>query len=110
MINVLVTGAAGFIGSHVASKLLDRGDRVVGIDNLNDYYSVLLKRARLARLEGRAGFEFRQLDVADDVKLRELFSRERPEIVIHLAAQAGVRYSIENPSAYVQSNLVGFAN
>jgi len=110
MMNFLVTGAAGFIGSHVASKLLDRGDRVVGIDNLNDYYSVQLKRDRLARLDGRDGFEFCELDVSNDASLRKLFSEGRPEVVIHLAAQAGVRYSIENPSAYVQSNLVGFAN
>ncbi len=110
MTNFLVTGAAGFIGFHVAAKLLDRGDRVVGIDNLNDYYSVQLKRDRLARLEGRDGFGFRELDVADDASLRKLFTQTRPEVVIHLAAQAGVRYSIENPGVYVQSNVVGFAN
>ena len=110
MTTFFVTGAAGFIGFHVATKLLKRGDRVVGIDNLNDYYSVQLKRDRLAQLEGREGFEFHECDVANDAGLRQLFSIERPEIVIHLAAQAGVRYSIENPSAYVQSNLVGFAN
>ncbi len=110
MTNFLVTGAAGFIGSHVAAKLLDRGDTVVGFDSLNDYYSVQLKRDRLARLEGREGFDFRELDVADDTSLLKLFMEVRPEIVIHLAAQAGVRYSIENPGAYVQSNLVGFAN
>lgn len=110
MTTYFVTGAAGFIGFHVAAKLLDRGDHVVGIDNLNDYYSVQLKRDRLARLDGREGFVFREGDVADDASLQKLFSDERPEIVIHLAAQAGVRYSIENPGAYVQSNLVGFAN
>jgi UDP-glucuronate 4-epimerase len=110
MTKFLVTGAAGFIGAHVASQLLDRGDRVVGIDNLNDYYSVQLKRDRLALIEGREGFEFQELDVADDASLQKLFSDERPQVVIHLAAQAGVRYSLENPSAYVQSNLVGFAN
>ncbi|HUG70019.1 MAG TPA: NAD-dependent epimerase [Pirellulaceae bacterium] len=110
MTTLFVTGAAGFIGFHVAAKLLERGDRVVGIDNLNDYYSVQLKRDRLAQLEGREGFEFHECDVVNDAELRQLFSDERPEIVIHLAAQAGVRYSIENPSAYVQSNLVGFAN
>lgn len=110
MTQFLVTGAAGFIGYHVAAKLLDRGDRVVGIDNLNDYYSVQLKRDRLAKIENREGFEFRQLDIADHASLETLFSSERPEIVIHLAAQAGVRYSLENPNAYVQSNLVGFAN
>ncbi|MDA1055633.1 MAG: NAD-dependent epimerase [Planctomycetota bacterium] len=110
MTTFLVTGAAGFIGYHVASKLLDRGDRVVGIDNLNDYYSVQLKRDRLAQLDGRDGFEFRELDVADGASLEQLFSQDGPDLVIHLAAQAGVRYSIENPGAYVQSNLVGFAN
>lgn len=102
--------AAGFIGSHVAAKLLERGDSVVGIDNLNEYYSVQLKRDRLALLEGREGFAFRELDVSDNANLQELISTDRPEVVIHLAAQAGVRYSIENPGAYVQSNLVGFAN
>ena len=110
MTNFLVTGAAGFIGSHVAAKLLERGDSVVGIDNLNEYYSVQLKRDRLALLEGREGFAFRELDVSDNANLQELISTDRPEVVIHLAAQAGVRYSIENPGAYVQSNLVGFAN
>ena len=110
MTHFLVTGAAGFIGYHVAAKLLDRGDRVVGIDNLNDYYSVQLKRDRLRQLEGRKGFEFQQLDIADDTNLQRLFSEAHPEVVIHLAAQAGVRYSLENPGAYVQSNLVGFAN
>ncbi len=110
MATFLVTGAAGFIGYHVASRLLDRGDRVVGIDNLNDYYSVQLKRDRLAQITGRAGFAFHEIDIADDASLQQLFSAERPDIVIHLAAQAGVRHSIENPGAYVQSNLVGFAN
>ncbi len=110
MTKFLVTGAAGFIGFHVTAKLLDRGDRVVGIDNLNDYYSVQLKRDRLARLDGRDGFEFRELDIAADANLQKLFSEQRPEVVIHLAAQAGVRYSIENPGVYVQSNVVGFAN
>ncbi|MBC8355051.1 MAG: NAD-dependent epimerase [Planctomycetes bacterium] len=110
MANFLVTGAAGFIGYHVASKLVDRGDRVVGIDSLNDYYSVQLKNDRLAQLNGRDGFVFQELDVADDAGLQKLCSQERPDVVIHLAAQAGVRYSLENPGAYVQSNLVGFAN
>lgn len=110
MTNFLVTGAAGFIGYHVASKLLDRGDKVIGIDNLNDYYSVQLKRDRLAQLDGRKGFEFRELDIADAASLNKAFSQDHPEVVINLAAQAGVRYSIENPGAYVQSNLVGFAN
>lgn len=107
---VLVTGAAGFIGMHVAARLLDRGDEVVGIDNLNDYYDVSLKQARLARLSGRRGFEFRKLDVADAAGLTALFRDAGFDGVIHLAAQAGVRYSLQNPSAYVQSNLVGFVN
>lgn len=110
MANFLVTGAAGFIGYHVASKLVDRGDHVVGIDSLNDYYSVQLKQDRLAQLDGRDGFVFQELDVSDALRVRELFENENPDVVIHLAAQAGVRYSLENPGAYVQSNLVGFAN
>ncbi len=107
---VLVTGAAGFIGMHVAQRLLARGDEVIGIDNLNAYYDVALKEARLARLEGHAGFRFIKLDIADAQALGELFEREGFERVVHLAAQAGVRYSLENPQAYVQSNLVGFVN
>ena len=106
---VLVTGAAGFIGMHAARRLLDRGDEVLGIDNLNDYYSVELKKDRLAQLE-HARFRFTRMDIADAAALSELFASERPEAVLHLAAQAGVRYSIENPAAYIQSNLVGFAN
>lgn len=104
----LVTGAAGFIGSHVAHLLLDRGDEVVGIDNLNDYYDPSLKLARLARLEPRKGFSFVKLDVADRAGMESLFSRHRFDRVVHLAAQAGVRYSLTNPWAYVESNLVGF--
>jgi UDP-glucuronate 4-epimerase len=107
---VLVTGAAGFIGYHVARRLLDRGDRVVGIDNLNPYYDVSLKEARLARLTDDAQFGFVRLDVADRGGMASLFAAERPQRVVHLAAQAGVRYSIENPHAYVDSNLVGFVN
>jgi len=105
---ILVTGAAGFIGSHVAHLLLDRGDEVVGIDNLNDYYDPSLKLARLARLEPRKGFSFVKLDVADRAGMEALFSRHRFDRVVHLAAQAGVRYSLTNPWAYVESNLVGF--
>jgi UDP-glucuronate 4-epimerase len=106
---VLVTGAAGFIGMHCTRRLLDRGDEVVGVDNLSPYYSVELKRARLARLEHRA-FRFRQLDIADAEALRRAFVEEKPEAVLHLAAQAGVRYSLENPGSYIQTNIVGFAN
>ena len=107
---ILVTGAAGFIGFHVAKRLLDRGERVVGVDNLNDYYDPRLKRDRLAQLSVSDHFEFSEVDVADNASLVELFRAAKPGAVIHLAAQAGVRYSIENPDAYVQSNLVGFGN
>ncbi len=104
---VLVTGAAGFIGFHFVKRLLDRGDEVVGIDNLNDYYPVVLKEARLAQLPP---FRFLRMDIADRQALPALFESERFDAVVHLAAQAGVRYSIENPWAYVDSNLVGFMN
>jgi UDP-glucuronate 4-epimerase len=110
MSHTLVTGAAGFIGYHVARMLLERGDRVVGLDNLNDYYDPALKRARLARLEPFEGWTFERLDLADREKMESLFGRYEFDRVIHLAAQAGVRYSIENPHAYGQSNLVGFLN
>lgn len=105
---VLVTGAAGFIGFHVIRALLDRGELVIGVDNLNDYYDPALKRARLAQLEGRNGFGFHRLDIADRAALPEL-CRGRPEInrIVHLAAQAGVRYSLVNPYAYVESNVMG---
>src|SRR5689334_16295092 len=106
---VLVTGAAGFIGMHSARRLLDRGDEVVGVDNLSPYYSVELKRARLARLQHPA-FRFRQIDIANADSLKKVFSEERPDAVLHLAAQAGVRYSLENPDSYIQTNIVGFAN
>lgn len=107
---VLVTGAAGFIGYHAAKYLLDRGREVVGLDNLNDYYDVDLKLARLARIEDRDHFRFVRLDVADRDGMAALFRHERFDRVIHLAAQAGVRYSIEDPFAYVDSNVVGFMN
>ena len=107
---ILVTGAAGFIGMHVASRLLERGDEVVGIDNLNDYYDPRLKLARLENLQPYPQFRFTCMDVADSAAIAELFAEERFERVVHLAAQAGVRYSLSNPHAYVQSNLVGFAN
>jgi UDP-glucuronate 4-epimerase len=103
----LVTGAAGFIGYHTAKALLDRGDEVIGLDNLNSYYDVKLKEARLRRLEGRNGFKFHKLDLADRSGVESLFTEERPARVIHLAAQAGVRYSLENPHAYIDSNIVG---
>ena len=104
---VLVTGAAGFIGFHTAKKLVERGDEVVGLDNLNEYYDVKLKRARLARLEPDAGFKFVKLDLADRGGIAQLFAAERFERVVHLGAQAGVRYSIENPFAYTDSNVTG---
>jgi UDP-glucuronate 4-epimerase len=107
---VLVTGAAGFIGMHVAERLLGRGDTVVGVDNLNAYYDPALKRARLARLGGHGAFAFHALDVADAPGLEALFAREGFDCVVHLAAQAGVRYSLENPQAYGASNLAGFLN
>jgi len=106
----LVTGAAGFIGSTFAHRLLERGEEVVGIDNLNDYYDVTLKQARLARLESRPGFRFEKLDISDRRAVAELFARHHFERVMHLAAQAGVRYSIERPDVYIDSNLVGFGN
>ena len=113
---VLVTGAAGFIGAAVAERLLARGERVIGLDNLNPYYDPALKRARLERIAaaaeagaGTAAWRFHQLDISDGVAVAQLFARERPDRVIHLAAQAGVRHSIDNPAAYIQANLVGFA-
>ena len=106
---VLVTGAAGFIGFHLVQRLLGRGDEVVGIDNLNDYYPVVLKEARLAQVRG-VRFRFVRMDLADREALPALFAAEHFDAVVNLAAQAGVRYSIENPWAYVESNLVGFVN
>ena len=107
---VLVTGAAGFIGMHVSQILLARGDQVVGIDNLNDYYDPQLKHNRLARLQGRPGFEFIKLDVADREGMAALFAQQGFDKVVHLAAQAGVRYSLVNPHAYIESNIQGFTN
>ena len=106
---VLLTGTAGFIGMHCARRLLARGDEVIGVDNLSPYYSVELKRDRLRELSHRA-FHFHELDIADGDALRALFLAERPDAVLHLAAQAGVRYSLDHPESYIQSNLVGFAN
>jgi len=107
---ILVTGAAGFIGFHLCQRLLHEGMGVLGIDNLNDYYDVTLKQARLQQLEGLPNFKFTKLDIADREAMANFFAQEQPEVVVHLAAQAGVRYSIQNPHAYVDSNLVGFVN
>ena len=105
---VLVTGAAGFIGMHVAQLLLKRGDEVVGVDNINNYYDPDLKLARIALLNNFSNFKFEKLDIIEQDKLNDLFSKEKFDSVVHLAAQAGVRYSIQNPNAYLQTNLVGF--
>ncbi len=110
VLKILVTGCAGFIGMHVALRLVDRGDDVVGIDNLNDYYEVSLKEARLSQLVPRKGFSFVRADISDLTQLDTLFARDKPVRVVHLAAQAGVRYSLTNPAAYIRSNLVGFGN
>ena len=112
---ILVTGNAGFIGFHVAQRLMQRGDTVIGLDNVNDYYDVALKQARLAQLEEAArktntGYRFHQSDLADNEAVERCFAEEKPDRVIHLAAQAGVRYSLENPLSYTQSNLVGFTH
>jgi len=106
----LVTGNAGFIGYHLTERLLSRGDEVIGVDNLNAYYDVSLKRARLDRLMRHERFSFHRLDLADRPAMETLFAEARPDVVVNLAAQAGVRYSLTNPQAYVDSNLVGFAN
>ena len=108
--SVMVTGAAGFIGYHVARRLLDRGEEVGGVDNINDYYDVTLKEDRLAKLLEYQNFTFHKTDIADRDALAEVFERNPPDGVINLAAQAGVRYSLQNPHAYVDSNLVGFVN
>lgn len=110
MTKILVTGAAGFIGFHMSKALLSRGVEVVGIDNLNDYYSVQLKRDRLKQLEGEESFSFQQLDLADRPGMERLFQENAFGRVVHLGAQAGVRYSLQNPHAYIDSNLVGFTN
>ena len=110
MATVLVTGAAGFIGMHTTLRLLERGDTVVGVDDLNDYYDVRLKQARLARLTAHPAFRFEQVDIAERAPMERVFAQTHPERVVNLAAQAGVRYSIENPHSYVHANLVGFLN
>ena len=114
MRSVLVTGAAGFIGAALSKRLLQRGDRVVGLDNLNDYYDPSLKQARLRQIEAKAlaagAWRFERLALEDGEALMALFAEERPAVVVNLAAQAGVRYSLENPAAYIQSNLVGFGH
>ena len=107
---ILVTGTAGFIGHHLALRLLARGDNVVGIDNLNNYYDVKLKENRLKRLAHNPDFKFIKLDLADKAGMAELFAAEKFDVVVNLAAQAGVRYSMENPHAYIDANLVGFTN
>jgi UDP-glucuronate 4-epimerase len=106
----LVTGVAGFIGYHTAMRLLDRGDEVIGVDNVNSYYDPALKRARLANAGGRKGFSFLHLDIAERGAMTELFRVQRFDKVIHLAAQAGVRYGINNPNAYIDSNIIGTQN
>ena len=110
MARILVTGTAGFIGFHTAQKLLDRGDEVVGLDNVNDYYQVQLKRDRLAELAGRDGYQFHEVPLEDGDAVSGIVADGKFDSVIHLAAQAGVRYSLENPRAYVDANLVGFIN
>ena len=107
MTRFLVTGAAGFIGSHVARHLATRGDEVVGVDNVNEYYDPALKLARLATLDGQAGFRFERVDITDRAAIDAVFARARPEVVIHLAAQPGVRYSLSHPFAYTDANITG---
>ncbi|MGH8253348.1 MAG: GDP-mannose 4,6-dehydratase, partial [Steroidobacteraceae bacterium] len=107
---VLVTGAAGFIGSHAAQRFLERGDEVVGLDNLNDYYDVTLKQARLARLQSQRAFRFAKMELADQPGMAALFKDERFQRVVHLGAQAGVRYSLIDPHSYATSNVVGTLN
>ena len=108
--HILITGAAGFIGSALALRLAERGERITGLDNLNTYYDVRLKEARLARLTGKTGFDFVRSDITDGAAMSALFSRQKFDAVVHLAAQAGVRYSLENPKAYIDANLVGFGH
>ncbi|MBI5049137.1 MAG: NAD-dependent epimerase [Deltaproteobacteria bacterium] len=110
MRKILVTGAAGFIGFHLCKRLLDRGDKVLGIDNLNDYYDVNLKKDRLKQIEGMKNFKFIKMDIVDRKSISSLFSEESFDVAVNLAAQAGVRYSLVNPYAYIESNINGFLN
>ena len=110
MTKILVTGAAGFIGFNLSQRLLSRGDEVVGLDNLNNYYDVTLKKDRLAQLQGKPGFSFHQLDLGDREGIANLFTEQSFDVAVNLAAQAGVRYSLKNPHAYIDSNIVGFTN
>jgi len=107
---ILITGAAGFIGNALALKLVELGEEVVGVDNLNDYYEVSLKKARLKRFKSDSGFSFKKLDISDRHGVKELFAEQSFDVVVNLAAQAGVRYSLKNPDAYIDTNLVGFGN
>ena len=110
MIKIIVTGSAGFIGFSVCKKLLERGDHVFGIDNHNDYYDPKIKEARVSKLLEYTNYQHNKVDLCDEINLNEIFKNYKPNKVINLAAQAGVRYSMENPSAYIQSNIVGFAH
>ncbi len=108
--SILVTGCAGFIGGHVCHKLLERGEEVIGLDNLNEYYDLSLKMGHLSQLQAFPNFRFFKVDLADRQEIAKIFASEQPQRVVNLAAQAGVRYSIQNPAAYIDSNLIGFAN